>query len=206
MKWFLGAHFVGNLAWGERGILKLEMRKAKRKRNRLRLSFLRRPIFGFWLRGQNVMKSHRGNLLCPRKCSISPEKSPQTQDTQFAAKWTPENYLTYHSSTISGLRNSPRRDEARRAFGVYFVERGEVELWERHEMVSSKRGGELLGCEVLEAGVDDLYDIDLLRYQVVGGEDAGGAFALWKFDYELLHCSSGALSTVEVSILPLIGR
>ena len=32
---FLRVHFAGNLAWGYGGILKLEMEKAKRQRNRV---------------------------------------------------------------------------------------------------------------------------------------------------------------------------
>ena len=50
------------------------MEKVKSLRKRL-APFLRWPIFGFWMRDQNVVSPIVENFLRPRKCSVTFEKS-----------------------------------------------------------------------------------------------------------------------------------
>ena len=48
-----------------------------------------------------------------------PRENPQDTDTQFAAKWTPKNYSTYHSRTVFEIvkevlckKNAPKTPNA----------------------------------------------------------------------------------------------
>ena len=53
-----------------------EMEKAKKSLREIALDIMPQVAnFSFWLRGQNVESPYRGNVLYPRKCSLSFEKS-----------------------------------------------------------------------------------------------------------------------------------
>ena len=58
------------------------------------------PIFGFWLRGQNVGSPIVGISSIPENVHF-PWRNPSGTDTKFVAKWTPKNYSMYHSNCTS---------------------------------------------------------------------------------------------------------
>ena len=45
----------------------------------------------------------------PENVHFPSEKIPHTQDTQFAAKWTPKNHVLYHSTRpqLDGIHRQP---------------------------------------------------------------------------------------------------
>jgi hypothetical protein len=90
LEWYIKececAHFSANLACG-----RLEMEKAKSLGEIAWRHPFRWQVFGFWLRGQNVVSPTGENILCPNKCSLSLEKSPRSRHP-ICANGTPPNY------------------------------------------------------------------------------------------------------------------
>jgi hypothetical protein len=62
------------LAWGHGGFQSWKWRRPKGFEKSPHASSLRWPFFGFWLRGKKCRELHSGNLLYPRKFSLSYEK------------------------------------------------------------------------------------------------------------------------------------
>ena len=96
------------------------MEKAKKSLREIALDIMPQVAnFSFWLRGQNVESPYRGNVLYPRKCSLSFEKSRRRRHS-ICGKMDAQKLLNvplYPAPAPAGAPLSAVRLEAQRNAG-----------------------------------------------------------------------------------------